>query len=109
MSDEKLEILIEKYRSECYLYGVGKYADAEAGVALAKQAIIEYVDKEGKARVEKWQLEIAYKHGTMDATKYIRAAREKYKERGVGYPHDRTLCYPMTNDLWQAIKKDVEG
>lgn len=118
MSDKKLDKLIEEYGNLCSVDRGSSYDiltkeqenKLNDSTDKAKQAIVDYVEQEGKAKIEKWQLEIAYKHGMMDSTKHIREVWEKYKDTALnqlaqmGIDKDEE---DYITETWRAIKADL--
>ncbi len=103
MSDKKLVELIEAYGNSVVALNNAIYRSEGVSWKMteankSKQAIVDYVEGE-KQDAEKWQLDIAYKHGIMDATKAIRQVYEAHKHNDVVF---NNVCSP----LWQAIKAD---
>ena len=87
MTDEKLAELIERYGES--VNGLTSSGLRE-NIFINKQAIIDYHNKK-----------------IQEATKYIREIYEKYKKEFEDASGVITISW--NSDLWQAIKKTVEG
>ena len=100
--DEKLDELIGRYGASVLMcadkieISSQDYEICQDERKKAMQAIIEYHNKK-----------------VQEATKYIREVYEKYKNRPLtpygDSPSDAIGCKLKVQDLWQAIKKTVEG